>query len=401
MRIIYFYQYFTTPNGAWSTRAYDFASRWVKQGHQVTVITSVYDKTDLVPTGLISRQRVNGIDVRLLNIRLSNKHGFLRRVGSFAAYAVLASWFALSSKADVAYVSSGPITVGLPGLVFKYLRLKPLVMEVRDLWPEGAIQLGVLKNPLAIALARFLERRCYRAASAIVALSPGMKAWIMERHKRIPEITVVPNTAQTDLVDRVPALDPLPDWARDKRCVLYTGTLGLIDDCMQLVELADELERRDLHQFVVVLIGDGKERQAIGEQIERRKLDNIRLLGLMPKTDVMSWLKRGFCALLVTKDVEFLNTASPNKLFDGFAVGIPTIQTTGGWIKTLIDESKSGLNVPANDSVAMVEALLTLEDERLHRELSANARRLAETRFHVDWAASTALTVLGRAAGKP
>src|SRR5438270_12120765 len=68
MRIVYFYQYFTTPKGAWSTRAYEFARRWVRAGDSVTVVTSVYDKSDLDPQKLISRFDIEGIDVRVINI---------------------------------------------------------------------------------------------------------------------------------------------------------------------------------------------------------------------------------------------------------------------------------------------------------------------------------------------
>jgi len=83
MRILYFYQYFTTPAGAWSTRVYEFAQRCVEQGDSVTVVTSIYDKSDLRSDKLLSRCNIDGIDVRIINVTLSNRHGFVQRMMTF------------------------------------------------------------------------------------------------------------------------------------------------------------------------------------------------------------------------------------------------------------------------------------------------------------------------------
>src|SRR5690606_3957540 len=148
MKILYFYQYFSTPKGAWGTRVYEFAREWVEQGHEVTVVSSIYSKSDLTASKLIEDQYFDGIHVKVLNLKVDNKQPFLKRIWSFLAYALFSSYYALVLKADVVVASSGPITVGLPGLLAKYVRGRKLVFETRDLWPEGAIELGIIKNPL-------------------------------------------------------------------------------------------------------------------------------------------------------------------------------------------------------------------------------------------------------------
>ena len=97
------------------------------------------------------------------------------------AFAFLSVFFTLKEQYDVAIASSGPITIGIPGLVARYLKRKPLVFEVRDLWPEGAIQLGKLNNKLLQKLAYGFEHRCYEASQAIIACSEGMAADIRKR----------------------------------------------------------------------------------------------------------------------------------------------------------------------------------------------------------------------------
>ena len=338
MRILYFYQYFTTPRGAWSTRAYEFARRWVDAGHSVTVVTSVYDKSDLERHGIISRTEIDGIDVRIVGLKLA-KQARLLEAGSrhSALYALVGCWYALRLPADVVLCSSGPITVGLPGLVARRLRRRPLLFEVRDLWPEGAIQLGILRNRLLIRLARILEKACYRAAGLVVALSPGQRDDIASRFPEL-SIEVVPNASDNELVASLPPPQAPPDWAEGRRLLVYAGTLGLIDDCSGLLDLAAELARRDRDDAIVVIVGDGSERAELEHRAAAEELGNTRFLGLLPRPETFEWLRRADVAVITIKDVPVLATASPNKLFDAFAVGLPVVQTTRGWIEDLLEQ---------------------------------------------------------------
>lgn len=384
MRILYFYQYFTTPKGSWSTRVYEFTRRWVKAGDTVTVVTSVYDKSDLKPAGFISRFDIEGIDVRVINVRLSNKHGVFFRLLTFLAYALVACWYALTKPADVVVASSGPITVGLPGLLARYARRLPLVFEVRDLWPEGAIQLGVLRNPVVIAAARFFEKRCYRAASRVVALSDGMADWIRSNHG-VPNVDVVPNASDNELFGNPKMNGPLPAWTQGRKLVLYTGTIGLMDDCRQIVLMAEQLQARGEKDIEIVLLGDGKERAELEGYAQLAGLKHIHFLGMVTKKEVASWLRRASCALLAFRDVPCMDTVSPNKMFDAFAAGIPVVQATQGWIKQLLEREQCGLTVASGDAGALAEAVRSVaQDDGLRARLAANAGRVARELFDRD-----------------
>jgi glycosyltransferase involved in cell wall biosynthesis len=381
MRILYFYQYFTTPRGAWSTRAYEFARRWVAAGHRVTVVTGVYDKSDLEPSGLVARLEIDGIDVRVIGLRLANRHGFWRRVATFALYALVSSWYALREEADVVLCSSGPISVGLPGLVARRLRRRPLLFEVRDLWPEGAIQLGILEGRSSVRLARALEAACYRAASLVVTLSPGQRDDLLRRFPALP-LAVVPNASDNELVASLTDGWREPDWAGGRRIALYAGTLGLIDDGGQLLDLAAELGRRGRDDILVVIIGDGGERRALERRAASEGLTGVRFLGLQSRTEVFRWLCRADLSVVTIKDVPFLATASPNKLFDAFAAGRPVVQTTQGWMKELLEREGCGLTVAPGDTVAMADAVERLVDDAgLRAALGANSKRVAVERF--------------------
>ncbi len=396
MRILYFYQYFTTPKGAYSTRAYEFARRWVKEGHDVTVVTTVYDQSDLEPQGLLRRMEIDGIDIRLLGVGLSAKHGLSRRVASFALYALVSSWFALTAKYDVALCSSGPITVGLPGLLSSWVRRKPMVFEVRDLWPEGAIQLGILRNPTMIYVWRTFEKWCYRAASRVVALSPGMADAIVSYCRG--KLSVIPNAADIELADRTEPDHPSEAVGRE-RVLLYAGAIGLINDCRQLVDLARELRVRGVSGVRIDVIGDGAERAALEATATTEGLSNIRFLGLRPKKEVFRRLHRATLSLFTVKDTEFLGTASPNKVFDALATATPVIQTSQGWIKDLLDKESCGATVDGDDPKMFAEVVLSfLDDPEKLGTMSVNARRTAERKFDRSTLASEMLAILVDAA---
>ncbi len=394
MRILYFYQYFTTPAGSWSTRCYEFSRRWVARGDEVVVITSVYDKSDLRPDRWLSTQMIDGIEVRAINLRLSNKHGTIARLATFLVYAWFASWYALTLRADVILASSGPITVGLPGLVARYVRRIPMVFEVRDLWPEGAVQLGVLRNSLFVGLARWFEAQCYGAADRIVALSEGMAESIRASEPGRP-VSVVPNAADLDMFG--PQTLGGRTAVRDPGLVVYAGTLGLMDDCSQIIAAAEILQRRGRSTIRLVLLGDGKERPSL--ELRARPLKNVAFLGLRPKREVADWLSRASCALVTFRDVPVMGTVSPNKLFDALAAGVPVIQTTRGWIRDMLSAEHCGISVDPGDASALADQIERLvDDPGLRDEMGRQARSLAERKFGRDALAASMHSVLKEAA---
>lgn len=384
MRILIFNQYFCTPKGSYGTRVYEFAKRWVAQGDLVTVVTSVYDRSDLRSNSFTSRHRIDDIDVRAINVPLSNRDGFMRRMVTYLAYAFVSCYYAVTVPTDLVVASSGPITAAIPALLARYVRRKPFIFEVRDLWPEGAIQLGLLRSTVLIFLLRAFERLCYRSAVRVVVLSEGMAAWIRERYGST-HVEVVTNASDNMLVRLLPPLRDLPAWAVGKKLAVYAGGVGLIHNCGQLLRVAEELRSHGADDVSLVVIGDGNDRVALEERARAHKLTNIHFLGRASKEEVFAWLQVACCALSVVNQNEFFDMASPNKIFDALAAGVPIVQDTQGWMKAVIERRQCGFTVPRNDSVAMAEAVALLAgDSTLRDKMSANARRTALDEFDRD-----------------
>jgi glycosyltransferase involved in cell wall biosynthesis len=398
-RVLVFFQYYSTPRGSYATRYYEFSRRWVAAGHSVTIVTSIYDKSDLEPKGFVTRFEIEGARIIAMNLRLSNKHGAARRIWTFLLYSLLSSWYALTLPADVVLASSGPISVGVPGLLARWLRGKPLVFEVRDLWPEGAIQMGLLRSPLSRALARAFERICYRGAKVVVALSPGMARGVQEAAPG-SAVEIIPNAADLQLffpAQQVPAA--IAEQTSGRFVVLYAGTLGRANSGGEIVDLAAELQGRGADDVLVVVIGDGSELAGMQRQVRERGLRNLQLLGNRPKTETSGWHAAAAVTLCLFKPYAVLATCSPNKLFDSLAAGRPVINNTDGWIRDLLAERDCGLTYTAGDVKRAADLLLALRDDPARlRAMGERARGLAEDRFSRDLLAEQYASLLGRVA---
>lgn len=391
MKIVYFYQYFSTPKGSWGTRAYEFARRWVQAGHEVTIVTSIYYKSDLVAKRLIENQEFEGIKVKVLNIEINNKQPIWKRIWSFIQYSVLASWYAMSIPADVVIASSGPITVGIPGLIAALIRRRKLIFEVRDLWPEGAIAMGAIKNKVLIRMAYGLESLCYRTAKLVVTLSPGMSIDIENRYG-IEHLLSIPNAADNQLFGTRDSKWTLPQNFQGFKIANYVGNIGKVNKTELILEAALFLHRRNRTDIKLVIIGDGQQREEIQQRITDLGLSNIVILDLMPKEEMVNWVQRSFCSLVPLQPTPIFDTSSPNKLFDSLAASVPVIQTTNGWIRDLMNKYDCGLTIDANSAESLADSLIKLADEpNLQKRLAVNAKKLAESMFDRDFLANNML----------
>ena len=380
MNILIFYQYFGTPKGGWSTRMYELPKAWIAEGHKVTVVTTPYDKSDIKANKFIDKQIFDGIEVIIINIKQSNKHSLIYRAFTFLLFSVISIYYALAQKFDVILCSSGPITIGLPGIFAKIFRpKKAVVFEVRDLWPEGAVQLGLIKNKRIIKFAYFFEKLCYNKADLVVTCSKGMTDSIQSRFP-LTNLLTIPNACDYNFFQISDDQFKLPTWAINKKIFIYTGSLGLMDDCLQILKGIESVNNEDI---VFVFIGEGKEKYALENYVKDNEIRHTYFIGLIPKTAVRSWLQYAYAAFVTFKNIPVLQTSSPNKMFDAFAAGVPIIQSTQGWIKVLVQDESCGLSVDPQKPVEMHDAIMKMANEpEMRNKMSENCRRLAMLDFN-------------------
>ena len=399
MKIIYFYQYFGTPKGSWSTRVYELTRRWVQEGHEVTVVTSPYDKSDIKGEGFISKQTIEGINLIVINSGDSNRYSKLKRVFRAMVFTLTGISYALFQKYDVLIASSGPITIGLPLIMAKLLRGKKTTFEVRDLWPAGGIELGLIKDGWQKKLMLWFEKVCYRSADQIVTASIGQKDHIA---KRFPDkqIEVIPNASDNDLFGHIDASETLPEWTKNKKLLTHIGSLGLIHNVNYWIDVAFELSKLDTKdEFVLVFIGDGADRDSLESRVQELQLHNVKFLGLKPKKELPIWVQNSLYTLFATLDNPVQATCSPNKIFDSFAAGVPIVQTSQGWIKDLVTNHYCGITIELADPKTAAEKIYQTSSEDLEK-MSENAKKLALTEFDRSLLAKKYLQHLSEIVGK-
>lgn len=385
MKVNYFYQYFGTNTGSWSTRVYELTKRWAEYGAEITVITAPYDKSDLIADGLISVKNVGKVKIIIINSGDSNRFSFFKRVYRAIIFSILASWFSIRNKSDLNIASSGPITILIPAIIAKVFRKTPYVFEVRDLWPDGAIELGIIKNKLIISIALFFEKICYRFSALIVACSDGMKNQILKKIDNVNVLTI-PNACDNTIFNRDEnnSFD-FPNFiSKNDKIFIYAGSLGLMDSCVEIIDGFNAVNEKD--NIKIIFIGDGSERNYLEKRVIDLGLQNhIKFIGLIPKNQVVEWYRISIASFVVFKNYPVLSTSSPNKMFDSLAAGKPIIQNTGGWIFDLVKKYKCGINVIPNSPKSMSVAITKFVNDKEFLECSSiNCKKISNGKFNID-----------------
>lgn len=391
MTILYFYQYFATSKGSWGTRVYEFARNWVAEGHEVTVVSAIYSKSDLQAAKLLETQFHDGIRVKVINVLIDNKKPVPQRVAAFLKYTFFSSWYALSLPADVVIASSGPITVGLPGLVARYLRGRKLVFETRDLWPSGAVELGIIRNRAMVKMAYWFEHRCYAAARHIITLSPGMADDICRRYGYNKQ-TSVTNAANIRLFS---TLTTTTTPFSSKTYAVYTGNIGDVNNSRWLLDTARELKQQGRDDILILLIGEGQLREKLEQQADEEGITNFVRLGLMAKEELVTYVQQSLVSLVPLKGKPVLDTSSPNKFFESLAAGVPVVQNTNGWMKEFLDTNNVGFTIAPDDARGLAELLIRLSsDGEVLKDMGRRGMELAKKYFDKDVLSSKMLEVL-------
>ena len=377
MRILYLTQYFPPEIGATQTRAYEMAQGLKRAGHEVTILTEFPNH----PTGIIppeydgqwtSRQTLDGLDVLRVWVKTSPQKNFKSRMAFYLSYMLMAAWAGIAllrGKYDAIYATSPPLFVGGSALAISYLRRIPLFFEVRDLWPESAVQLGELNNKTALKLATWLEEACYRRARHIVVVTGGFKQNLVARGLPAAKISVIPNGANTDLFQPVPpspALREALGIPAEQFVVAYTGLHGLAHGLETVLQAADLL--REEADITFLFVGDGPRKPALQVLADELNLPNVIFHTAVAEHDLPAYVSVADVGLDVRRKIGISNMTLPVKMFSYMACERPVLLAIEGEAIAVINEAQAGIVVPPEDAPALAEAVLQLRDYPLERE---------------------------------
>jgi len=386
MNILYIHQYFTTPEEGGGTRSYEFSRSLVKRGYKVTILTSSKLNDSLANGKKKSDEYIEGVHVIYLKTPYSTYMPFKKRLYSFMDFSIRAILAGIRIKRyDLIFATSTPLTVAIPGIILSFLRRVPMVFEVRDLWPEVPIQMGVIKNSLLIKLLRWFEAFTYRHSNHIIALSPGMAKGILATGVAINKVTMIPNFCNLDFFK--PEKSNINNLGKleynNNPIIAYCGAISYANNLELIIHAAEKLQKMN-NPVIFVIAGEGRLKPKLEKLKNVKKLKNVIFLGKINKYEVVELYRKAIACLILFKNLPILSTNSPNKFFDALAVGRPIITNMGGWIGNLVENYKIGFSLENDNPQAIIEAVekLTSMNKNQLEEIGENARKLAAEKFN-------------------
>jgi glycosyltransferase involved in cell wall biosynthesis len=374
LKILLINQAFVSPDEPGHTRHYELAQYLKQHGHELVIVGSDINyqtgERIIQHRGLSAEQDLNGVRVVRAYIYPTLHKSYFWRIFSFISF-MFSSMIASMRVKDVDLVmgTTPPIFQAASIWLISFLRKKPFLLEVRDLWPEFGISMGVLKNPIVIWLARWLEMYLYRQADRILVNSPAYVDYMVCKGVKPEKISFIPYGTDVEMFN--------PDVSgtafrkryglQDHFIVLYAGALGQANDIYTVLRAAERLKSKA--KIRILLLGDGKERKHLEGEAARLGLDNVIFAGVVPKKEMPEVIAGADVCLAILQDIPMFRTTYPNKVFDYMAAGKATILVIDGVIRDLVEKSDGGIYVPPGDDARLAETIL---------ELSQNPTMLAQ-----------------------
>jgi len=395
MRILLLHQYFLEKNQGGGTRFNEMTQIWSSQGHKVSVLSGmVHFATGKKPMKYKGKHFFkddnfyNNVDVLRCHVSESYNVNFLGRLWgyfSFVFSSTYAGLFKLKKKHDVLVVSSPPLFIGIAAILIGFFKRIPVVFEVRDLWPESAIDTGVLRNKFIIKAAYWFETRMYKYAKIINVLTPAFRDKLIEKGVPEEKIIFIPNAADFTYFDALTATNFNADkfkealGFKDKFVITYVGAHGVANHLIQLIEAAELLrETPVIFQF----IGSGMEKEMLKKEALERNLENVTFTDFVPKNEIFKYILSSDMGASILKNVDTFKTIYSNKTFDYMSCKKPVLLAIDGVSRELIEKADCGIFVQPENPEAIANGILNLlsNRDRVH-EMGINGYEYAKKHF--------------------
>lgn len=389
LNIWYVNAYDGTPDQQ-ATRTFDFGKELVRRGHRVTIFASSFShyrhREERLQGWELSREEdYEGVTLRWLRTWPYRRNDW-RRVLNMIGHACVAFWIGLRLRVapDVIVGPSVPILAGLAAFLLSRVRQSRFYFEVRDLWPQTLIDLGVLsEHGVLTRLLRWIERLLYAKADRIITVLPYAHEYIAGLGVPRERVIWIPNGVDFSRYRSTRAYD---GGHPDRFVVMYVGGHAPYQGIDVILDAAARLQAESVEWVRFVLIGDGPEKPRLVERARALGLCNLEFRDLIPKKAVPQALEEADALIAIIRDLPVLRFGiNPNKLFEYMAAGRPVvfgIRAPNNPVK----EANAGITVPPEDPAALCDAIRTLHHmpPEARRLLGENGRRYVSERHDIE-----------------
>ena len=336
-----------------------------------------------VPDGSVwereERQMDGKLRIHRFHLYGEEKNAMLRALRYFLGEFILLH-YCMWKKYDVAFVDSTPPIQGLKMPLIKWLKRKPTIYNVQDIFPDSLVGTGLThEGSLIWKIGRIVEKITYRYADKIIVISEDFKKNIMAKGVPEDKIVVIYNWVDQNKVVDVPReenkLFDVYGLERSKFYITYNGNIGLTQNMDMLLDVAKELqeEYEDIH---FVLVGNGAYLDEVKRKVADQQLENVHLLPFQPYEDISHVFSLGDASLVISKPGVGANSV-PSKTWSIMSASRPVLANFDeNELKTIIENNHCGIFTKAGDKDAFKESILTLYNHReLCKEYGHNGRK--------------------------
>ena len=362
MRILFLTDNFPPEVNAPATRTYEHCVEWVKLGAEVTVITCFpnFPKGKIYngyQNKLYQKEIIDGIRVIRVWSYMSPNTGFVKRVFDFMSYAFMAFLLGVFQKCDLIIGTTPQFFTAISASCLAFIKRRPWVMEVRDLWPESIVAVGAMKRQdLAFKFLRKIEIKLYHSANLIIVVTDQFKKYISSLNVVSSKIFIIkngvihsnfiPSNKNNQLLEK--------HGLTGKFIVSYIGTHGMAHALDFILNCANTIKDPKIH---FILQGDGSEKQHLMEIAAQLNLKNITFLPFVSKSEISKYINLSDVALVNLKRSETFKTVLPSKIFENVALYKPILLGVEGEAKDLIEHYKVGVCYIPESQSSFIEAL--------------------------------------------
>ena len=374
MRILFLTDNFPPEVNAPATRTYEHCVKWIELGYKVTVITCFPN----FPKGkvfegytnkLYQKENIDGITVIRVWSYITENNGFVKRIIDYISYALTSFLFGLFVKTDLIIATSPQFFTAVSGRILSFLKGKPWVMEVRDLWPDSIAAVGSMnKSSIPFKILKKIEHHLYLSASKIVVVTDSFKKYVIKDHQITTEKVgvfkngvLISNFKKPKPNDVMTLKESL--GLKNKIVISYLGTHGLAHGLKFILESISKISNPDLH---FLFIGDGAEKENLIKYSKTLHSKNFTFLESVTKSEIPLYIEISDYSLVNLKKSDEFKNVIPSKIFENIAMYKPILLGVEGESKKLIDDYEVGVCFEPENKESFLNAIKDIQ--KLDRE---------------------------------
>ncbi|KMP27461.1 glycosyltransferase family 4 protein [Bacillus wiedmannii] len=353
-----------------------------ERGYDVTILTTdprypnenLYKKKEFW-----DEESINSEDIIRVKPRVKKyTNNMLRRLFLYLEITMLfiMAIFRMDKKYDYVFVSTPPIFIGIAGFFAKKKLKAELLLDVRDLWPESLLGVGVFANRFVLSIAYALEKMLYRVADQIIVNSAGFIPYLELKGVRREKVSFMPNSLTEEELHMLETKKAITDSSAKTVEVIYTGNIGLAQDVLKLIEVAEYLREKENIKFKI--IGYGFKSYQVAEVIKEKNLFNIEIIKAKSRNKTLKEVAKAHIAYVSLVDEKVFQTVLPGKIIDYMCMKKPIIGDVSGYAEKVINEAQCGLISNDRTAKELGEHIIKLaENEILRRKMGNNGHEFA------------------------